>query len=73
MQKRKPNRVIEYHYNEEDYFMLIAIDHGNYNIKTPNFGFMAGLAQHSVRPPTPKPSAYSGLVAFLIPIQQSDK
>ena len=31
--------------------MLIAIDHGNYNIKTPNFGFMAGLAQHSVRPP----------------------
>ena len=31
--------------------MLIAIDHGNYNIKTPNYSFMAGLAEHSVRPP----------------------
>ena len=31
--------------------MLLAIDHGNYNIKTPNHCFMAGLAEHSVRPP----------------------
>lgn len=31
--------------------MLIAIDHGNYNIKTPHHCFMAGLAEHSVRPP----------------------
>ena len=31
--------------------MLLAIDHGNYDIKTPNFRFMAGLAKHSVRPP----------------------
>ncbi len=31
--------------------MLIAIDHGNYNIKTPRHCFMAGLAEHSVRPP----------------------
>ena len=31
--------------------MLIAIDHGNYNIKTPHHSFMAGLSEHSVRPP----------------------
>ncbi len=31
--------------------MLIAIDHGNYNIKTAHSSFMAGLAEHSVRPP----------------------
>jgi plasmid segregation protein ParM len=31
--------------------MLIAIDHGNYYIKTPHHSFMAGLAEHSVRPP----------------------
>ena len=31
--------------------MIIAIDHGNYNIMTPHDCFMAGLAQHSVRPP----------------------
>ena len=31
--------------------MLIAIDHGNYAIKTPHDSFMAGLAQHSTRPP----------------------
>ena len=31
--------------------MLIAIDHGNYDIKTPHHSFMAGLAEHSVRPP----------------------
>lgn len=31
--------------------MLLAIDHGNYNIKTPHNCFMAGLAEHSVRPP----------------------
>ncbi|MGN1025230.1 MAG: ParM/StbA family protein [Faecousia sp.] len=31
--------------------MLIAIDHGNYAIKTPNFSFVSGLAEHTVRPP----------------------
>ena len=31
--------------------MLLAIDHGNYNIKTPHPCFLAGLAEHSVRPP----------------------
>ena len=31
--------------------MLIAIDHGNYAIKTPHDEFVAGLAQHSTRPP----------------------
>lgn len=31
--------------------MLLAIDHGNYNVKTPHHCFMAGLAEHSVRPP----------------------
>lgn len=31
--------------------MLIAIDHGNYAIKTPSFSFVSGLAEHTVRPP----------------------
>lgn len=31
--------------------MLIAIDHGNYAIKTPNFAFLSGLTEHSVKPP----------------------
>ena len=31
--------------------MLIAIDHGNYAIKTPNYTFVSGLAEHTVRPP----------------------
>ena len=31
--------------------MLIAVDHGNYSIKTPNFSFVAGLAEHTVPPP----------------------
>lgn len=31
--------------------MLIAIDHGNYAIKTPNFSFVSGLAEHTVKPP----------------------
>ena len=31
--------------------MLIAIDHGNYAIKTPRFSFVSGLAEHTVRPP----------------------
>lgn len=31
--------------------MVIAIDHGNYAIKTPHFSFVSGLAEHSVRPP----------------------
>lgn len=31
--------------------MLIAIDHGNYAIKTPRFSFISGLAEHTVKPP----------------------
>ena len=31
--------------------MLIAIDHGNYAIKTPSFSFVSGRAEHTVRPP----------------------
>lgn len=31
--------------------MLIAIDHGNYAIKTPNFSFVSGLSEHTVKPP----------------------
>lgn len=31
--------------------MLIAIDHGNYAIKTVNYTFISGLAEHSTKPP----------------------
>ena len=31
--------------------MLIAIDHGNYAIKTPRFSFVAGLSEHATKPP----------------------
>jgi plasmid segregation protein ParM len=31
--------------------MLIAIDHGNYAVKTENDSFIAGLSEYSVRPP----------------------
>ena len=31
--------------------MLIAIDHGNYAVKTPSFSFVAGLSEHTVKPP----------------------
>lgn len=31
--------------------MLIAIDHGNYAIKTPHFSFVAGLTEHTTLPP----------------------
>lgn len=31
--------------------MLIAIDHGNYAIKTPHFSFISGLSEHTVKPP----------------------
>ena len=31
--------------------MLIAIDHGNYAVKTPNTSFMSGLTEYSVPPP----------------------
>lgn len=31
--------------------MLIAIDHGNYAIKTPHFSFVSGLSEHTVKPP----------------------
>ena len=31
--------------------MLLGIDHGNYAVKTPEFDFVSGLAEHTVRPP----------------------
>lgn len=31
--------------------MLIAIDHGNYAVKTPKFSFVSGLSEHTVKPP----------------------
>lgn len=31
--------------------MLIAIDHGNYAIKTVNHSFISGLSEHTVKPP----------------------
>lgn len=31
--------------------MLIAIDHGNYAIKTPHVSFVSGLSDHAVKPP----------------------
>lgn len=31
--------------------MLIAIDHGNYAIKTTNSSFVSGLSEHTVKPP----------------------
>lgn len=31
--------------------MLIAVDTGNYAIKTPNFNFLSGLSEHTVKPP----------------------
>lgn len=31
--------------------MLIAVDHGNFAIKTPNFSFVAGLAEYKTKPP----------------------
>ena len=31
--------------------MILAIDHGNYAMKTPNFSFVAGISEHTVKPP----------------------
>jgi len=31
--------------------MIIAVDHGNYAIKTPKCAFVSGLSEHTVRPP----------------------
>lgn len=31
--------------------MLISIDHGNFSVKTPTSSFIAGLSEHTVRPP----------------------
>ena len=31
--------------------MLFSIDHGNSEVKTPNFTFTSGLADYPVRPP----------------------
>ena len=31
--------------------MLIAIDHGNYSVKTVHHSFVSGLSEHTVKPP----------------------
>ena len=31
--------------------MLVAIDHGNYAIKTISHSFIAGVSEHTVKPP----------------------
>lgn len=42
--------------------MLIGIDHGNYAIKTPGTEFVAGLKEHSVKPPiSDEVLSYNGL------------
>lgn len=47
-----PNRVISIEaYDIGRYTMIIAIDHGNYAIKTPRYTFISGLSEHPVRPP----------------------
>ena len=33
------------------YEAFISIDHGNYVIKTPNYSFVSGLSEHTVKPP----------------------
>ena len=38
----------------EDYVMIVAIDHGNYAIKTPNFTFVAGYREDTETPPVPE-------------------
>ena len=40
--------------------MLIAIDHGNYAIKTPHTAFLSGLAEHKVKPPLAEEAVESG-------------
>lgn len=45
------NRVIKQIKKQEESIMLIAIDHGNYAIKTPHFSFVSGLIEHTVKPP----------------------
>lgn len=35
----------------EESFMVISIDHGNFAIKTLHHSFVAGLAEHTVKPP----------------------
>ena len=40
--------------------MLIAVDHGNSAIKTPNFQFCSGVIQHKSRPPADELIEYAG-------------
>jgi plasmid segregation protein ParM len=51
LQKRMPICVIDKMEFEEEHFMLIAIDHGNYAVKTEHDSFVSGLSEHSVQPP----------------------
>jgi plasmid segregation protein ParM len=51
LQIRTANREIQLDEFKEGLPMLIAIDHGNCAIKTPNISFTSGLTDYSVRPP----------------------
>ena len=50
--------------------MLIAIDHGNYAVKTPSFSFVSGLSEHTVKPPlTDEIIEYAGRILLKIQMQ----
>ena len=50
--------------------MLIAIDHGNYAVKTPSFSFVSGLSEHTVKPPlTDEIIEYAGRILLIIQMQ----
>lgn len=50
--------------------MLIAIDHGNYAVKTPSFSFVSGLSEHTVKPPlTDEIIEYAGRILLKIQTQ----
>ena len=50
--------------------MLIAIDHGNYAVKTPSFSFVSGLSEHTVKPPlTDEIIEYAGRILLKIHTQ----
>lgn len=50
--------------------MLIAIDHGNYAVKTPSFSFVSGLSEHTVKPPlTDEIIEYAGRILLIIQTQ----
>ena len=40
--------------------MLIAVDHGNYSVKTPNFSFISGLSGVLLDSIRPAAAVYAG-------------